>query len=42
MRDMPDLAGGPGEVRIAFKAAEISFAGTLARVGLDPDAPKTL
>jgi NADPH:quinone reductase-like Zn-dependent oxidoreductase len=31
---------GPGEVRIAVKAAGINFADTLARIGLYPDAPK--
>jgi len=31
---------GPGEVRIAVKAAGINFADTMARVGLYPDAPK--
>src|SRR6201988_3019450 len=39
----PPSAGpgvGPGEVRIAVKAAGINFADTLARIGLYPDAPK--
>ena len=31
---------GPGEVRIAVKAAGINFADTMARVGLYPEAPK--
>jgi NADPH:quinone reductase-like Zn-dependent oxidoreductase len=31
---------GPGEVRIAVKAAGINFADTLARTGLYPDSPK--
>jgi NADPH:quinone reductase-like Zn-dependent oxidoreductase len=31
---------GPGEVRIAVRAAGINFADTMARVGLYPDAPK--
>jgi NADPH:quinone reductase-like Zn-dependent oxidoreductase len=31
---------GPGEVRIAVKAAGINFADTMARTGLYPDAPK--
>jgi NADPH:quinone reductase-like Zn-dependent oxidoreductase len=31
---------GPGEVRIAVKAAGVNFADTMARVGLYPDAPK--
>ena len=38
--ERPDPAVGPGEVRIAVKAAGINFADTLARVGLYPDAPK--
>jgi NADPH:quinone reductase-like Zn-dependent oxidoreductase len=32
---------GPGEIRIAVRAAGINFADTMARVGLYPDAPKT-
>ncbi len=36
----PDPPVGPGEVRIAVKAAGINFADTAARVGLYPDAPK--
>jgi len=32
---------GPGDVRIAVRAAGINFADTMARVGLYPDAPKT-
>ncbi len=36
----PDPPVGPGEVRIAVKAAGINFADTVARVGLYPDAPK--
>jgi NADPH:quinone reductase-like Zn-dependent oxidoreductase len=40
VRDMPDPAVGPGEVRIAVKAAGINFADTMARVGLYPEAPK--
>lgn len=39
--DRPDPAVGPGEVRIAVKAAGINFADTMARLGLYPDAPKT-
>jgi NADPH:quinone reductase-like Zn-dependent oxidoreductase len=35
----PDPPVGPGEVRIAVKAAGINFADTVARVGLYPDAP---
>jgi NADPH:quinone reductase-like Zn-dependent oxidoreductase len=40
VQEMPDPAVGPGEVRIAVKAAGINFADTMARVGLYPDAPK--
>jgi NADPH:quinone reductase-like Zn-dependent oxidoreductase len=40
VREMPDPAVGPGDVRIAVKAAGINFADTMARVGLYPDAPK--
>jgi NADPH:quinone reductase-like Zn-dependent oxidoreductase len=40
VQERPDPAVGPGEVRIAVKAAGINFADTLARVGLYPDAPK--
>jgi NADPH:quinone reductase-like Zn-dependent oxidoreductase len=36
----PDPSAGPGEVRIAVKAAGVNFADTMARVGLYPDAPK--
>ncbi len=38
--DRPDPPVGPGEVRIAVKAAGINFADTMARLGLYPDAPK--
>ena len=38
--ERPDPSAGPGEVRIAVKAAGINFADTMARVGLYPDAPK--
>ncbi len=41
VREMADPPVGPGEVRIAVKAAGINFADTMARVGLYPDAPKT-
>jgi NADPH:quinone reductase-like Zn-dependent oxidoreductase len=41
VREMPDPSVGPGEVRIAVKAAGINFADTMARTGLYPDAPKT-
>lgn len=41
VQERPDPPVGPGEVRIAVKAAGINFADTLARVGLYPDAPRT-
>lgn len=41
VQEKPDPSVGPGEVRIAVRAAGINFADTLARVGLYPDAPKT-
>jgi NADPH:quinone reductase-like Zn-dependent oxidoreductase len=37
----PDPVAGPGQVRIAVRAAGINFADTMARVGLYPDAPKS-
>ena len=40
VQERPDPPVGPGEVRIAVKAAGINFADTLARAGLYPDAPK--
>src|ERR1700754_4162193 len=40
VEDRPDPPVGPGEVRIAVRAAGINFADTMARVGLYPDAPK--
>src|SRR3954452_23843465 len=39
--ERPDPPVGPGEVRIAVRAAGINFADTMARLGLYPDAPKT-
>jgi NADPH:quinone reductase-like Zn-dependent oxidoreductase len=39
--ERPDPRPGPGEVRIAVRAAGINFADLLARLGLYPDAPKT-
>jgi synaptic vesicle membrane protein VAT-1 len=39
-RETPDPPVGPGDVRIAVKAAGINFADTVARIGLYPDAPK--
>jgi len=41
VQERPDPPVGPGEVRIAVRAAGINFADTLARVGLYPDAPPT-
>jgi NADPH:quinone reductase-like Zn-dependent oxidoreductase len=41
VEERPDPAVGPGEVRIAVRAAGINFADTMARTGLYPDAPKT-
>lgn len=38
--ERPDPPVGPGEVRIAVKAAGINFSDLLARVGMYPDAPK--
>jgi NADPH:quinone reductase-like Zn-dependent oxidoreductase len=38
--DRPDPEVGPGEVRIAVKAAGLNFSDLLARVGMYPDAPK--
>jgi NADPH:quinone reductase-like Zn-dependent oxidoreductase len=40
VQERPDPPVGPGEVRVAVKAAGINFADTLARTGLYPDAPK--
>ena len=40
VEERPDPPVGPGEVRIAVRAAGINFADTLARTGLYPDAPK--
>jgi len=40
VQEMPDPPVGPGEIRIAVKAAGVNFADTMARVGLYPDAPK--
>jgi NADPH:quinone reductase-like Zn-dependent oxidoreductase len=41
VQERPDPVVGPGQLRIAVRAAGINFADTLARVGLYPDAPKT-
>ena len=40
VQERPDPLPGPGEVRVAVRAAGINFADTMARVGLYPDAPK--
>jgi NADPH:quinone reductase-like Zn-dependent oxidoreductase len=40
VQERPDPSVGPGEVRIAVKAAGINFADTMARLGMYPDAPK--
>src|SRR4051812_6211067 len=40
VEERPDPEPGPGEVRIAVRAAGVNFADLLARVGLYPDAPK--
>ena len=39
VEERPDPPVGPGEVRIAVKAAGINFADTMARTGVYPDAP---
>src|SRR6266508_957495 len=39
VQERPDPAVGPGEVRVAVKAAGTNVADTLARIGLYPDAP---
>ena len=38
--ETPTPVPGPGEVRVAVRAAGVNFADVLARVGLYPDAPK--
>jgi NADPH:quinone reductase-like Zn-dependent oxidoreductase len=40
VREMPDPVPGPGEVRIAVRAAGVNFADVMARMGLYPDAPR--
>src|SRR3954465_8917286 len=40
VQERPDPPVGPGEVRIAVKAAGINFADTMARGGLYPEPPK--
>jgi NADPH:quinone reductase-like Zn-dependent oxidoreductase len=39
IRDAPDPAPGPGDIRIKVRAAGVNFADILARMGLYPDAP---
>jgi NADPH:quinone reductase-like Zn-dependent oxidoreductase len=39
VQERPDPPVGPGQVRIAVKAAGINFADTMARAGTYPDAP---
>jgi NADPH:quinone reductase-like Zn-dependent oxidoreductase len=41
VEERPDPPVGPGEVRVAVRAAGLNFADTMARLGLYPDAPKT-
>ena len=38
--DRPEPTPGPGEVRVAVRAAGVNFADIMARMGLYPDAPK--
>jgi NADPH:quinone reductase-like Zn-dependent oxidoreductase len=40
VEERPDPQPGPGEVRVAVKAAGINFADLLARMGMYEDAPK--
>ena len=40
VQQRPDPPVGPGDVRVAVRAAGINFADTLARTGLYPDSPK--
>jgi synaptic vesicle membrane protein VAT-1 len=40
VEERPEPTVGPGEVRIAVKAAGINFADLLARAGVYPDAPR--
>jgi NADPH:quinone reductase-like Zn-dependent oxidoreductase len=39
VQELPDPPVGPGDVRVAVKAAGINFADTMARSGVYPDAP---
>src|SRR4051795_6632022 len=40
VQERPDPEPGPGDVRIAVRAAGVNFADLLARVGLYQEAPK--
>src|SRR6266516_4240271 len=40
VEERPDPPVGPGDVRIAVRAAGINFADTMARAGTYPDAPR--
>lgn len=40
VEERPDLSPGPGQVRVAVRAAGVNFADLMARQGLYPDAPK--
>jgi len=40
VEERPDPPVGPGEVRVAVRAAGINFADTMARAGIYPEAPK--
>ena len=40
VQERPDPLPGPGEVRVAVRAAGVNFAETMARMGVYPDAPK--
>src|SRR4029079_3263188 len=40
VQERPDPEPGPGEVRVAVRAAGVNFADLLARVGLYQEAPK--
>lgn len=40
VEERPEPERGPGQTKIAVKAAGVNFADTMARIGLYPDAPK--
>ena len=40
VREVPDPVPGPGQVRIAVRAAGLNFADVMARMGLYPEAPR--